>query len=130
MASLFGLDKDAKPEEIHAAAKKHVEAASKRAKADAADGDGDNDGDEDAMAARLIASGKVVSQRDYTALASEVNNLKAERRRERAAVKVEEAIRAGKLISAQREWGITYCAADEKAFDDFIAKQPALSLDE
>ncbi len=57
---------------------------------------------------------------------TELNALKAERARDRAAHTVEEAIRAGKIVPAQREWAIAYCAADVRGFQAFAAKQPSL----
>jgi phage I-like protein len=57
---------------------------------------------------------------------TELNALKAERARERAAYTVEEAIRAGKIVPAQREWAIAYCAADARGFQAFAAKQPSI----
>ncbi len=57
---------------------------------------------------------------------TELNALKAERPRERAAHTVEEAIRAGKIVPAQREWAIAYCAADARGFQAFAAKQPSI----
>ena len=57
---------------------------------------------------------------------TELNALKAERARERAAHTVEEAIRAGKIVPAQREWAIAYCAADARGFQAFAAKQPSI----
>src|SRR5208337_4182793 len=57
---------------------------------------------------------------------TELNALKAERARERAAHTVEEAIRGGKIVPAQREWAIAYCAADARGFQAFAAKQPSI----
>ena len=57
---------------------------------------------------------------------TELNAFKAERARERAAHTVEEAIRAGKIVPAQREWAIAYCAADARGFQAFAAKQPSI----
>ena len=57
---------------------------------------------------------------------TELNALKADRARERAAHTVEEAIRAGKIVPAQREWAIAYCAADTRGFQAFAAKQPSI----
>jgi phage I-like protein len=57
---------------------------------------------------------------------TELNALKAERARERAAHTVEDAIRAGKIVPAQREWAIAYCAADARGFQAFAAKQPSI----
>ena len=63
---------------------------------------------------------------EYERTLTELNALKAERARERAAYTVEEAIRAGKIIPAQREWAIAYCAADARGFQAFAAKQPSI----
>lgn len=57
---------------------------------------------------------------------TELNALKADRARERAAHMVEDAIRAGKIVPAQREWAIAYCAADARGFQAFAAKQPSI----
>jgi phage I-like protein len=57
---------------------------------------------------------------------TELNALKADRARERAAHTVEDAIRAGKIVPAQREWAIAYCAADARGFNAFAAKQPSI----
>ena len=57
---------------------------------------------------------------------TELNALKADRARERAAHTVEDAIRAGKIVPAQREWAIAYCAADARGFQTFAAKQPSI----
>lgn len=57
---------------------------------------------------------------------TELNALKIERARERAAHTVEDAIRAGKIVPAQREWAIAYCAADARGFAAFAAKQPSI----
>ncbi len=57
---------------------------------------------------------------------TELNTLRAERARERAAHVVEEMIRAGKIVPAQREWAIAYCAADARGFQAFAAKQPSI----
>ena len=57
---------------------------------------------------------------------TELNALKADRARERAAHTVEDAIRAGKIVPAQREWAIAYCAADARGFNAFAARQPSI----
>ena len=57
---------------------------------------------------------------------TELNGLKAERARDKAAHTVEDAIRAGKIAPAQRDWAIAYCAADARGFQAFAAKQPSL----
>ncbi len=63
---------------------------------------------------------------EFERTVTELNALKAERGRERAAHTVEEAIRAGKIVPAQGEWAIAYCAADARGFQAFAAKQPSI----
>jgi phage I-like protein len=120
MAALCGLEADASHEQIVAEMNKKFAA---KAAHDTADGDGDrgsdNDGDEANAATAALK-----------ALTVELNALKVERSRERAAVKVDQAIAGGKLFAAQREWAIAYCARDEKDFDTFLAGQAAMKLGE
>ena len=59
-----------------------------------------------------------------------LNDMRGERSKERAERMVDDAIAAGKLIPAQREWAVTYCTADLTGFQKFIGVQPALSLDD
>jgi hypothetical protein len=59
-----------------------------------------------------------------------LNDMRGERSKERAERMVDDAIAAGKLIPAQREWAVTYCTADLTGFQKFIGAQPALSLDD
>ncbi|HUO06432.1 MAG TPA: phage protease [Candidatus Binataceae bacterium] len=67
-----------------------------------------------------------VGMAEHQKALTELHALRAERVRERAGVRVEEAIRAGRLSPAQREWAIAYCAADPAGFAAFAAKQPAI----
>jgi len=55
-----------------------------------------------------------VAMAEFERTLTELNALKAERARERAAHTVEDAIRAGKIAPAQREWAIAYCVADAR----------------
>jgi phage I-like protein len=69
---------------------------------------------------------RYVAVAEYQRALTELNALRSERARERAAHTVDEAIRAGKLPPAQRAWAIAYCAADPRGFESFAAGQPAL----
>lgn len=69
---------------------------------------------------------RYVAIAEFERALTELNSLKAERARERAAHAVEDAIRAGKLTPAQREWAIAYCAADASGFQAFVARQPSI----
>lgn len=57
---------------------------------------------------------------------TELNQLRAVTARERAAVRVDAAMKAGKIVPAQREWAIAYCQANADGFESFVARQPAL----
>jgi phage I-like protein len=65
-------------------------------------------------------------QQTLTAL----NSLQAARAYDRAEHAVSEALRAGKLVPAQRDWAIAYCTADFQDFSKFISRQPTLALGE
>jgi phage I-like protein len=69
---------------------------------------------------------KYVAIAEYERAVTELNTLRAERAREQAERQVDEAMRAGKLTPAQREWAVEYCAADPRGFEAFVAKQPAV----
>ena len=122
MASKFGCEKGASHEAICEAAGKAKMKTAKAAE--------DDEGDDEKAAARLVASGKVVPQKEHAELITRINKLESDRRRDAASVKVNAAIREGRITAAQREWATTYCAADEKSFDEFLAKQPVLHLGE
>ncbi len=118
LREILGMGGDADSEQV-------LERVRQLANAGDADGDGESrsgqDGDPgDPDPARFVAMAQF--QRALT----ELNQLRAERGRERADRAVDEALRVGKLIPAQREWAISYCQADFKGFDEFIARQPAI----
>jgi phage I-like protein len=73
---------------------------------------------------------RYVSISHYERAATELNTLRAERAREQAESAVSEAMRAGKIVPAQREWAVDYCCADHDGFARFVARQPALTLSE
>jgi hypothetical protein len=57
---------------------------------------------------------------------TELNRLRAASARERAGFRVDAAMKAGKIVPAQREWAIAYCQANLRGFEEFVARQPAL----
>jgi phage I-like protein len=130
LCEMLGLDDDASPEEALAAV---------RALRDAS-GDDDEDGGRDGAqgdgcadngAASAMQAGAAADPARYVAVAQfqrvlgELNQMRAERASERAERAVDDAIKAGKLIPAQRQWAISYCQADFKGFAAFAARQPA-----
>ncbi len=79
-----------------------------------------------AIGAHAHDPGHYVAIAEFERALTELNALKAERSRERAAHTVEDAIRAGKIVPAQRDWAIAYCAADARGFASFASKQPSI----
>ena len=94
----------------------------------APDDDCDDDGgDTGAMQAAGAGAdpARYVAVAQFQRVLGELNQLRVERARERAERAVDDAIKAGKLIPAQRQWAISYCRADFKGFGAFAARQPA-----
>ena len=119
LRAILGMDEEADAGALLARVRQLVEAASA----------GERDGRNGAAA---TASNQAFDPANYVAMAdfqrtlSELNALRAARAREQAENAVDEAIRSGRLIPAQREWAIAYCQADLNGFTEFMARQPAL----
>ncbi len=124
LKELLGLGPDATVGEALAAVADLIAAQ----KQDAAE-DEDDEEDEPSETAESAASpdpARYVAVTELKKALSELNALRAERSRERAEHSVDEAIRAGKLTPAQREWAVSYCTADPAGFSAFAARQPAV----
>jgi phage I-like protein len=134
LCEMLGLGDDSSPEEVLAAVRALNESAhgdeDEGGERDSAQGD-DRDDDRDAGAMQAAGAGASADPARYVAVAQfqrvlgELNQLRVERARERAERAVDDAIKAGKLIPAQRQWAISYCQADFKGFGAFAARQPA-----
>lgn len=134
LCEMLGLGDDTSPEEVLAAVRALNESAhgdeDEGGERDGAQGD-DRDDDRDAGAMQAAGAGGGADPARYVAVAQfqrvlgELNQLRVERARERAERAVDDAIKAGKLIPAQRQWAISYCQADFKGFGAFAARQPA-----
>jgi phage I-like protein len=92
---------------------------------DGDDGDGTGDAGEVAIS-RGADPARYVAMAQFQRTLTELNQLRAERGRERAEHAVDTALRSGKLIPAQREWAVAYCQADGRGFAQFIGRQPAI----
>ncbi|HTW89180.1 MAG TPA: phage protease [Candidatus Binataceae bacterium] len=118
LREILGMDDDADSDQILERVRQFANSGA------AADGDESEStqdgGSDDPDPAQFVAMAQF--QRALT----ELNQLRVQRGRERAERAVDEALRFGKLIPAQREWAISYCQADFKGFNDFIARQPAM----
>ena len=84
----------------------------------------DDDGSATDVNAALPDPARYVAVAEFQKALTELNAIRAERAREKAEFAVDAALRAGKLIPAQREWAIAYCAADARGFQAFAARQP------
>jgi phage I-like protein len=132
LCEMLGLGDDSSPEEVLAAVRALNESAhgdeDEAGERDGAQGDDrDDDRDADAMQAAGAAAdpARYVAVAQFQRVLGELNQLRVERARERAERAVDDAIKAGKLIPAQRQWAISYCQADFKGFGAFAARQPA-----
>jgi phage I-like protein len=136
LCEMLGLDDDASPDEVLAA----VRALSEGARGDddenddpendqdGARGDDGADDDDDGAADAMRAGAdpaRYVAVAQFQRVLGELNQMRVERANERAERAVDDAIKAGKLIPAQRQWAISYCQADFKGFAAFAARQPA-----
>jgi phage I-like protein len=131
LCDLLGLDDDSSPEDVLDAVRALSEGVGDD---DDDDGEGDgaqgddcaDGGDVDAMRAGAGADpARFVAVAQFQRVLGELNQMRAERAGERAERAVDDAIKAGKLIPAQRRWAISYCQADFKGFAAFAARQPA-----
>lgn len=59
-------------------------------------------------------------------LQMEIASLRAERATEKAVAAVDEAVKAGKLAPAQRDWAVGYASRDPDGFAGFVEKAPAV----
>jgi phage I-like protein len=80
-----------------------------------------------ATAQSIVADpARYVPIEQFESTLTELNQLRAATARERAAFRVDAAMKAGKIVPAQREWAIAYCQANADGFASFIARQPAM----
>ncbi|MGH7913402.1 MAG: phage protease [Candidatus Binataceae bacterium] len=132
LCEMLGLDDDTSPEEVLAAVRALSESASgDEDEAGGRDGAQDDNCADDGSASDAIQAGAGADPARYVEVAQfqrvlgELNQIRAERASERAERAVDDAIKAGKLIPAQRQWAISYCQADFKGFAAFASRQPA-----
>jgi phage I-like protein len=60
------------------------------------------------------------------AMANQINAMRAGQAKAAATQKVDAAIREGRLIPSQRDWAVSYCAADDVGFQKFLSAQPKI----
>ncbi len=81
------------------------------------------------MTAKEIAelvNKQIATHPDFVAAQKKINEMELNRAKLAATNTVDSAIRAGRLIPAQREWAIEYCTADAEGFQKFIGAQPKI----
>ncbi len=124
LRNLFGLGEEASAEQIFAEVRnlKHDSERGSGETGAAAPGGVVHgaDGETTADPARYVT----IAQ--FESALTELNQLRAAGARERAGLRVDAAMKAGKIIPAQREWAIAYCQANLRGFEDFVARQPAI----
>jgi phage I-like protein len=137
LCEMLGLDDDSSPEEALAAVRALTAAGDDDdedgGREDAQDGGRGDNGAADATQSGLGSNAaahngdpaRYVAVAQFQRVLGELNQMRAERASERAERAVDDAIKAGKLIPAQRQWAISYCQANFKGFADFVARQPA-----
>lgn len=128
MRELFGLEADATPEEIMAAAREMAGGGAREQVSDASEAA--PTGVSIAAYHENVDPSRYVSVAHFQQAVSELNAMRATRAREHAEHAVGAAMRAGKLVPAQRDWAIAYCQVDVKGFENFVARQPAVALGE
>ncbi len=67
-----------------------------------------------------------VPRAEFDRVATRLNTLEAERTGERATAAVDDAIKAGKLAPAQRDWALGSAKANLEAFQSFVAGAPVI----
>jgi len=66
---------------------------------------------------------------EHRALASRIEALETAEAESKAAAAVDEAVKAGKVTPAGRDWALAYAAKDPEGFRQFVAAQPAIVKD-
>jgi len=128
LCEMLGLDDDASPDEALAAVRAMRDASGDDDEDGGCDGAQGDDCANDSGAGAMQAGAdpaRYVAVAQFQRVLGELNQMRAERSSERAERAVDDAIKAGKLIPAQRQWAISYCQADFKGFAAFTARQPA-----
>lgn len=75
-----------------------------------------------------------VPRAEFDRVATALNQIQDERARERTAREQEQAertvadaIKAGKIAPALKDWGVAYCQRDPQGFEAFVAKAPVIA---
>ncbi len=79
---------------------------------------------------KIVANVLALKQYKDTVREDELNALREELADIKAGRQVEDAIKAGKVTPAQREWAIAYCKRDPEGFAAFVASAPKVVDDQ
>jgi phage I-like protein len=124
LREVLGLDSESTSDEIVAEVRRVLaEASSTSADRQAA---ADGPGTHAAESAALADPSRYVPIEQFESTLAELHQMRAASARERAGFRVDAAMKAGKIVPAQREWAIAYCLANTSGFENFIARQPAM----
>lgn len=80
------------------------------------------------LAAKKETPASTYASKDFTDLQDKVGQLTGELAKRDATTAVEDAIRARKLLPAQKEWAMGYAAKDPQGFQAYVEKTPAVDL--
>jgi len=125
LREMLGTGDDATADDVLARIRELLAGADDDDDNDSGNGDDSDDGSDVAIS-RGADPARYVAMAQFQRTLTELNQLRAERGRERAENSVDAALRSGKLIPAQREWAVSYCQADSRGFAQFIGRQPAI----
>jgi phage I-like protein len=139
LASALGLPEGATDENLYAAVKKVGAQATNMARVLAAAGlDANAELDETttvALCTKLKGSAAAPGaeaqtlQKQVDDLQKQLASLTQRHAAGDATAKVEAAIKAGKIVPAQKDWAIGYCTRDPQDFDKFVGNQPTILQD-
>ena len=136
LKALFALGEEATEEDVMAAVKKAVEETSANARVAAAAREAlglPEDADETAVAAAVRAReprdpdpSRYVTLDQYKAVATKLAELQRQVAAEAAERLVAEAMKAGKIAPAQKDWAIAYASRDADDFRRFVESAPVI----
>jgi phage I-like protein len=124
LREILGLEDDATDDEIIAELRRLLGKASDNEPDGGAAAQ--NPGTYAAESALSADPSRYVPIEQYERTLAELNQVRSAKARESAGFRVETAMKAGKIVPAQREWAIAYCLANASGFEKFISRQPAM----
>ncbi len=124
LRAILGLENDSTTDEILAEVRRVLaELASCNA---GGEGSTEDLGAHAAGDAKLPDLSRYVPIEQFESTLAELNQVRAAGARDGAGFRVDAAMKAGKIVPAQREWAIAYCLSNPSGFENFVARQPPM----